>query len=155
MVVASRTYAQAAPTIFTGDGNERGRLETEIGNRGRFLGFVSAEDKAHLINGATILTAAPEKLEHFGIIYIEAMAGGTVPVAYGGGGVDSIITDDAGIRTERRPKALGAAIAELLDDDARRDAMALAGRRRAIDEYAVPRLGHRLDRWLTGLVREG
>ena len=71
------------PTIFIG----AGELQTELENasskeRGRFLGFVSAEDKAELINGATLLVAAPEKKEHFGIIYAEALAGGTPCVAY-------------------------------------------------------------------------
>ena len=152
VVEASRAYAHLAPTIFIGDGDERARLEVEIGDRGRFLGFVSAEDKAHLINGGTILTAAPEKLEHFGIVYIEAMAGGTVPVAYHGGGVDSIITDEVGIRTARHPDALGSAIAELLNDNPRRESMASRGRRRAIAEYSASSLGHRLERWLSELV---
>lgn len=149
---ASSAYAHLAPTIFIGDGDERARLEAEIGDRGRFLGFVSAEDKAHLINGGTILTAAPEKLEHFGIVYIEAMAGGTVPVAYHGGGVDSIITDEVGIRTTRHPDALGSAIAELLNDNPRRESMASRGRRRAIAEYSASSLGDRLERWLSELV---
>jgi glycosyltransferase involved in cell wall biosynthesis len=34
----------------------RAELERELGDRGRFLGFVSAQDKAQLISGATILT---------------------------------------------------------------------------------------------------
>lgn len=57
------------------------------------------------------LAAAPEKKEHFGIIYAEALAGGTVPVAYEGGGVASIITKDVGVLTDRDPVALGDAIA--------------------------------------------
>jgi len=65
---ASKQYSEQAETIFIGDGELRNELERKLGNRGRFLGFVSAEDKAKLINAATLLVAAPEKKEHFGII---------------------------------------------------------------------------------------
>ena len=140
VVAASVQYASLAPTIFIGDGELRAELAQELGNRGRFLGFVSAEDKAQLINGATVLVAAPEKKEHFGIIYAEALAGGTVPVAYEGGGVASIITKDVGVLTDRDPAALGDAVAELLKDDERRERMALAGRARAEANYAYPSL---------------
>ncbi|NNM05371.1 MAG: glycosyltransferase family 4 protein, partial [Gemmatimonadetes bacterium] len=89
VVSASKVYADRAHTVFIGAGEMREELEAELGDRGRFLGFVSAEDKAGLINSATLLVAAPEKKEHFGIIYAEALAGGTPCVAYKGGGVAS------------------------------------------------------------------
>ncbi|NNF22911.1 MAG: glycosyltransferase family 4 protein, partial [Saprospiraceae bacterium] len=75
VVESSNYYSELAETIFIGDGELREQLEIQLGKRGRFLGFVSNEDKAQLINAATILVAAPEKKEHFGIIYTEAMAG--------------------------------------------------------------------------------
>ena len=77
-------------------------IKAALGDRGKLLGFVSAEDKAALINNATCLTAAPEKKEHFGIIYAETLAAGTPCVAYGGGGVDSIVTPDVGVSLEVR-----------------------------------------------------
>ncbi|RMG22674.1 MAG: hypothetical protein D6730_16010, partial [Bacteroidetes bacterium] len=61
VVEASKQYADLAPTIFIGDGDIREELEAQIEDRGRFLGFVSMEDKAKLINAATLLVAAPEK----------------------------------------------------------------------------------------------
>jgi len=148
VVAASVHYASIAPTIFIGDGELRAELTQELGERGRFLGFVSSEDKAKLINGATILAAAPEKKEHFGIIYVEALAGGTVPVAYEGGGVASIITKEVGVLTNRDPVALGNAVAGLLKDDDRRKDMALAGRARAEAKYHYPTLVNDLVSWL-------
>ena len=74
------------------------------------MGFVPTEDKTRLINAATLLTAAPEKKEHFGIIYAEALAGGTPPVTYTGGGVPSIVTPDASassLSVEARPPRVG------------------------------------------------
>jgi len=150
VVTASVQYASMAPTIFIGDGELRAELAQRLGDRGRFLGFVSSEDKAKLINGATILAAAPEKKEHFGIIYVEALAAGTVPVAYEGGGVASIITKDVGVLTDRDPVALGNAVAALLKDDDRRKRMAVAGRARAEANYHYPSLVNDLVSWLQG-----
>ena len=148
VVAASVRYASMAPTIFIGAGELRTELEHQLGDRGRFLGFVSAQDKAQLISGATLLAAAPEKKEHFGIIYAEALAGGTVPVAYEGGGVASIITKDVGVLTDRDPVALGDAVAGLLKDDDRRKRMAVAGRARATANYHYPSLVNELVSWL-------
>ena len=61
IVEASKYYSDLAATIFIGDGEIRQELEEKLDDRGRFLGFVSNEDKAQLINAATLLVAAPEK----------------------------------------------------------------------------------------------
>ncbi len=152
VVAASAEYADLAPTVFIGGGELRDELEAELGERGKFLGFVSAEDKAALINAATVLAAAPEKKEHFGIIYAEALAGGTVPVAYEGGGVGSIITPETGILTERDPETLGRAIRDLLNDAERISTMARAARGRAEAHFGWRELGRMLEDWLTRLA---
>lgn len=152
VVRATERYADLAPTIFIGDGDLRTELEPLLGNRGRFLGCVSDADKAGLINGASILVAAPEKKEHFGIAYVEGLAAGAVPVAYGGGGVDTIVTPDVGILTERNPAVLGDAVRGLLADPDRRSELAAAGRRRAADHFDRAVLGGRLVDWLEGIV---
>lgn len=152
VVAASERYADLAPTVFIGAGGLQAELERELGDRGRFLGFVSAADKAALINGATLLVAAPEKKEHFGIIYAEALAGGTPCVAYEGGGVDSIVTPEVGTLTPRDPEALGEATRELLGDAPRRGRMAERARRRAEERFDTVRLAADLEGWLEGLV---
>jgi glycosyltransferase involved in cell wall biosynthesis len=152
VVAASDRYADLAPTIFIGAGELRGELERELDDRGRFLGFVPAEDKAQLINAAAILTAAPEKKEHFGMIYIEALGGGTPVVAYRGGGVDTIVTTEVGVLTERDPGALGDAIRDLLADLDRRGSMAAAARARAQARYDSRMLTERLEAWLSALL---
>jgi glycosyltransferase involved in cell wall biosynthesis len=133
VVEASRVYADLAPTIFIGDGDLRPSLETELADRGRFLGYVTDAEKAALINGATILTAAPDKQEHFGIIYV--------------------VSHDVGITTERSPFALGAAIRQLLIDDGRRRRMARAGRDRAERLYDEATLGDEFVSWLEAVAR--
>ncbi|MDH3283724.1 MAG: glycosyltransferase family 4 protein [Acidobacteriota bacterium] len=152
VAAASREYADLAATVFIGGGDLKERIRRELEDRGRVLGFVSAEDKAALITAAAVLTGAPEKKEHFGIIYAEALAAGTPPVAYEGGGVSSIITHDTGVLTKRDPVALGRAIRELLEDPARLRAMAACGRMRAQEKFSWLELGRELDSWL-GRIR--
>ncbi len=151
VVAASEHYADLAPTIFIGDGELRGELEEKLGDRGRFLGFVSAEDKAHLINAATLIVAAPEKKEHFGIIYAEGLAGGTPSVAYEGGGVSSIVTPETGVLTERDSAALGKAVHSVLEASDQYSGMTTACRSRAESHFSNKMLGARLESWLDGL----
>lgn len=152
VVRASETYGHLAPTIFIGDGDMRSELERTLGERGRVLGFVSTEDKAQLINAASLLVAAPEKLEHFGIIYTEALAGGTVPIAYRGGGVDTIVTPEVGVLTERQPQALGEATHALLEAPERVAALAQNARARAEAKFGARELAKRLEQWLVTLA---
>jgi glycosyltransferase involved in cell wall biosynthesis len=152
VIEASQHYAELAPTVFIGDGDLRPELESRLGERGRFLGFVSGEEKAHLINAATVLVAGPEKREHFGIIYIEALAGGTVPVAYEGGGVGTIITPGTGVLVRRDPAALGEATRDLLQHPRRMRAMGRAARLRAEEDFAADKLARRLSSWLESLI---
>lgn len=153
VVEASKEYFDLAETIFIGEGELREQLEGQVGERGRFLGFVSNEDKARLINAAMLLVAAPEKKEHFGIIYTEAMSGSVPTVAYEGGGVNSIITPDTGVLTERNPKALGEAVKALLLNESRRLAMSTKCRKRATEFYSTTVLGPRLNDWLLGFIK--
>jgi len=153
VAAASRFYSDLAPTIFIGDGDIANELTTSLGPRGRLLGYVPTVDKDALISAATILTAAPVKREHFGIIYVEAMAAGTVPVAYSGGGVDSIVTNDCGVLTERTPRALGNAIRSMLLDDWRRAQMAAAGQSRARSEFGKAKIGNRFVKFAESLAR--
>jgi len=152
VVEASKDYADLAQTVFIGDGEMKEELEENLGGNGRLLGFVSSEDKAKLINAATILTAAPEKKEHFGIIYAEALAGGIPVVTYEGGGVGSIITPGVGIMTERSPEALGKNIRQLLLNSGLMKQMSAAGRKRAEENYNYNKLVKTLVSWLEKYV---
>lgn len=148
VVEASTEFTDRAHTVLIGAGEMKEELLENLGNCGTLLGFVSSEDKAKLINKATILTAAPEKKEHFGIIYAEALAGGTPVVAYKGGGVGSIITPDVGILTERSPVELGKEINKLLSNEKLMEEMAVRGRQRAEENYDYNKLVAKLVTWL-------
>jgi glycosyltransferase involved in cell wall biosynthesis len=152
IVKASLEYSEYAETIFIGAGEFKTTLENDLNNRGRFLGFVSSEDKAKLINAATLLVAAPEKKEHFGIIYAEALAGATPCVAYEGGGVGSIITSTEGILTERSPQVLGDKIKYLLQNSGLRRQMGVSCRVRAEKLYNYDELVKELVDWLLPMI---
>ncbi len=153
VVAASQYYGDAAETIFIGAGELQESLEKELGDRGRFLGFVSSEDKAKLINAATLLVAAPEKQEHFGIIYAEALAGGTPCVAYQGGGVGSIVTPTEGLLTDRNPEELGKKINFLLHNWGQRKQMSISCRARAETHYDYHKLVKELVTWLETVIK--
>jgi len=74
------------------------------------------------------------------------------PVAYGGGGVDSIVTPEVGVLVPRDPASLGQAVRELLTDEPRRLGMVGRARRRVEDRFEAARLAARLEQWLNGLT---
>jgi len=152
VVAASSEYSEYATTVFIGAGELQNELDEKLGDNGKFLGFVSSEDKAKLIVGATLLVAAPEKKEHFGIIYAEALAGGTPCVAYDGGGVGSIVTPTEGILTDRNPKALGEKINYLLQNNGLRRQMSVSCRDRAEKLFNYDELVQELVDWMKGFL---
>lgn len=148
VVAASSEYSDLATTVFIGAGELLEELEEELGHKGKFLGFVSSEDKAKLIVAATILVAAPEKKEHFGIIYTEALAGGTPCIAYEGGGVGSIVTPMEGILTDRNPEQLGKKVNYLLQNSGLRKQMSVSCRDRAERLFNYDELVGELIDWM-------
>ncbi|MCB2208872.1 MAG: glycosyltransferase family 4 protein [Bacteroidetes bacterium] len=152
VVEASKEYYEYAATVFIGDGVLKEELAEKLGKRGMFLGYVSSEDKVKLISEATLLVAAPEKKEHFGIIYAEALAAGTPVVAYEGGGVGSIVTPTEGILTERDPKVLGQKVNYLIQNSGLRKQMSVSCRARAESHFSYPELIKTLSDWLAGFI---
>lgn len=145
VVAAADAFSDLAETILIGDGELRAVLERRLDGRGRCLGYVPEADKRALIRHASVLVAAPEKREHFGVIYLEALAAATPPVAYRGGGVHEIVVPEVGILTERNPRSLGSAVRLLLQDPQRLAEMGIHGRALAVDRFDRQRLADRLE----------
>lgn len=114
------------------------------------LGLVPFESMEHLFSEATIFVL-PTLREPFGIAYLDAMLCkvpcigtqvGAVPEILGGAGICVPPANAA---------ALAQAMAELLDDPARRAAMGEAGRRRVLERgYLWPEVGKKLASVLAG-----
>ncbi len=104
------------------------------------------------------LTGAPDpsgRVEGFGLVYLEAAAGGLPSVATAIGGVpDAVLSDETGLLVEPTVEAVAHAIAEIAEDHDTRSilaagasahARALSWERCAAETYGLPRSSERTD----------
>ncbi|AKU15697.1 D-inositol-3-phosphate glycosyltransferase [Luteipulveratus mongoliensis] len=99
--------------------------ELGLGDVVRLVPPVSRDALAQWYRAADLL-AVPSYNESFGLVAIEAQACGTPVVAAAVGGLPTAVGDGGVLLDTHDPKEWGAAIAELLDDPARRRAMSAA-----------------------------
>jgi len=118
-------------------GGERRRLEAlaaeaGIADRVRFLGAVPHELLARYYALAEVCVV-PSRVETFGLVALEAQAQGTPVVAARVGGLPEVVADaETGRLIDgHEPRDYCAAISTLLHDEARREEMGEAARRRA------------------------
>lgn len=93
--------------------------------------------------------------EGFGIVFVEAAAAGVPQVAGRSGGAHEAVADGVTGLVVDDPTdvdAVAETLAALLDDDARRAAMAVASRRRAEDEFSYDVLAERLRKAIDAMV---
>jgi glycosyltransferase involved in cell wall biosynthesis len=103
----------------------------------RYCGEQSRESVANLIRAADIAVVPSVCDEPFGIPAVEAMAAEVPVIAAAAGGLRNILRDgDTGILVPRSdPKALAAAIIDLLGDPERRSSLGRAGRASAAARF--------------------
>lgn len=118
-------------------GGERARLQERVqdagvGDRVRFLGAVSHDRLADYYALADVCVV-PSRTESFGLVALEAQSLGTPVVAAAVGGLTEIVVDGVtGLLVRSRdPRHYAEAIATVLADPAKREAMAAAARNRA------------------------
>jgi phosphatidylinositol alpha 1,6-mannosyltransferase len=112
---------------LAGDGPVRKELE-DLMPGAVFLGQLNGQDLSHAY-ASSDLFVFPSTTETFGNVIIEAMASGTVPVCAREGGAAGVVQHGVTglLATPRDPDDLCAAATYLLDNPARREAMALQG----------------------------
>ncbi|MBN1091309.1 glycosyltransferase [Blastococcus sp. TML/M2B] len=115
--------------------------EAGVADRLVFAGSVARADVPAWVRSADVVLAVPW-YEPFGITPLEAMACGRAVVATAVGGLqDSVVDGVTGdLVPPRDPERLGAVLAALLADDARRTAYGAAGVARARDRYRWSRV---------------
>ncbi len=93
----------------------------------------------------------PERLEHFGISTVEAMAHGAVPIVFGAGGPAEVVDDGRNGRHWRSVDELASISAGLIADPAAREALAAAAREDA-RRYSTERFRAAIRAELLGTV---
>jgi L-malate glycosyltransferase len=133
-----------ARLLMVGDGPERGPAEhlarsLKVDHDVIFLGKQNHVER--LIPLAHVLLM-PSEMESFGLVALEAMACGVVPVATRVGGVPELITDgeDGYLEDVGDIEAQAARVVTLLSDDALHWKMAKAGRWSAGERFCTDRI---------------
>jgi phosphatidylinositol alpha-mannosyltransferase len=119
-----------------------------------FLGRVSDDEKAQLFRTADVYVSPATGRESFGIVLLEAMAAGTPIVCSDIHGYKGVVRRgrEGLLVPPRKPKAIAAAVAELLGDDERRARMGESGRRRA-EEFSWERVTAKVDDYYGFVIR--
>ena len=119
-----------------------------------FLGRVTEEEKAQLYRTATVFASPATGGESFGIVLLEAMAGGAPIVASDIHGYKGVVRRgrEGLLVPPRDPKALAVAIARLLDEPELRAEMSANGRQRA-EEFGWPRVTAKVEEYYGFVIR--
>jgi glycosyltransferase involved in cell wall biosynthesis len=134
--------APAPPLVLCGSGALEDALRAQAGRLGVDVRFVGQLDAAQLVgayNAATcVVHTRPDEV--FALALIEALACGRPLIASGGGGTPELVGDAAVLAPPADARAFARLLEDLLGDDQRRAALALAARRRALERYSVERM---------------
>ncbi len=154
-----------AGLLIVGDGPHRRTLERmadDLAPPGSvvFAGQVSEEDLPRYYRAGDVFAMPCRnrlgglEVEGWGNVFIEAAAcGRPVVVGDSGGAREALVDSETGILVDGRDVAeVGDAVASLLADPARAEAMGRAGRERVERGYTWPRAASEVAGWLRGAV---
>jgi phosphatidylinositol alpha-mannosyltransferase len=134
--------------IVVGDSYLRSRYEASVAADMRqhvtFVGAASAADLPRWFATADVFVSPATGNESFGIVLLEAMASGCPIVCSDIPGYRAAVDSNAVFHPPRDTGALADAVASLVLDERRRDAHAVAGRKRAL-EFAWPNVTERIE----------
>jgi len=113
--------------LVAGSGTHEGELRRQarrlgLDGHGTFAGWIG-DDLLHSLYRIADLCVVPSIYEPFGLVALEAMAGGCPCIVADTGGLREVVPDDdAGLRFgSRDPRALAAMMQRVLDDDVLRE----------------------------------
>ncbi|MEI8104284.1 MAG: glycosyltransferase family 4 protein [Actinomycetes bacterium] len=143
-IAVVRTRFPGVRLRLVGDGPVRAQIEPTLRARGlaetvEFVGWCSPADVATHIDAASIVLV-PSRTEGFGLIALEAMLRARPVVATAVGGLPEVLGHDGGVLVEpESAAAIAEGIVTLLDRPELARSVALAGHRRALDEFPLAR----------------
>jgi phosphatidylinositol alpha-mannosyltransferase len=120
----------------------------------QFLGRVGDEERDALFKTADVYCSPATGHESFGIVLLEAMAAGTAIVCSDIHGYKGVVRRDreALLVPPGKPKLIAGALAQLLGDDVRREAMARSGLERA-QEFSWERVTAKVEDYYGFVIR--
>jgi glycosyltransferase involved in cell wall biosynthesis len=129
---------------IAGEGSLRSFLEQECHRLGisghvSFIGW--REDLPNVMGGWDVFVL-PSLDEGFPIAALEAMAAGLPVIASAVGGLLELVQDDetGWLVPAAEPAELTTRLGEIISDDRRREAMGIAGRKRALRDFSIARM---------------
>lgn len=126
----------------------------EAGARVQFLGSVSGELKSALLHRADFFVL-PTVSEGFSVAILEALAHGCAVLTTVGAHFPEIEREGAGLILPRAAESFALAMADLVRDPARRQAMAASARRLVAERYAWGRIVDRFEDLYKELAEAG
>ncbi len=153
-----RKTGYATRLLIVGTGPQEREARRYVATRGlqgvEFLGRVSDAEKAQLFRTATVYVSPATGGESFGIVLLEAMAGGAPIVCSDIHGYKGVVRRDREglLVPPHDPKALAVAIARLVDDPELRATMSEAGRDRA-EAFSWPRVTNKVEEYYGFVIR--
>jgi L-malate glycosyltransferase len=158
-ILAETLKTQPAHLLMVGDGPDRGPAEylardLKIDRHVSFLGKQNHVER--LIPLAHVLLM-PSEMESFGLVSLEAMACGVVPVATRVGGVPELIThgEDGFLEQPGDIAGQSARVVELLADDQLHYRMAKTGRWNAAERFCTDKIIPQYERLYREVVGSG
>jgi N-acetyl-alpha-D-glucosaminyl L-malate synthase BshA len=148
-----------AHLLMVGDGPERGpaeHLAREL-KMDRHVSFLGKQNHVERIIPLAHVLLMPSDLEAFGLVALEAMACGVVPVATRVGGVPELITDgeDGFLEKVGDTEAQAARVVSLLTDDDLQYRMAKTGRWNAAEKFCPDKIIPKYEQYYREVLQAG
>ena len=150
-ILAEVRKSVPAHLLMVGDGPDAGGCELLARdlNVHRHVSFLGKRSHVEQIIPLAHVSLMPSELEGFGLVALESMACGVVPVATRVGGVPELVTDgvDGFLEAVADVRAQSARAVALLTDDELHRRMAQAGRQTAIERFSTERVIPQYERY--------
>jgi N-acetyl-alpha-D-glucosaminyl L-malate synthase BshA len=156
-VLAAVLRETPAHLLMAGDGPDRGACEhlarqLKVEKHVTFLG---KQDHVERLIPQAHVALMPSEMESFGLVALEAMACGVVPVATRVGGVPEVVThgEDGFLEAPGDIAALSARVVELLTDENLHYRMSKAGRWNASERFCAEKIIPRYEKYYEDVLR--
>jgi N-acetyl-alpha-D-glucosaminyl L-malate synthase BshA len=158
-ILAEVRRSVPAHLLMVGDGPERGpaeHLAREL-KMDRHISFLGKQNHVERIIPLAHVLLMPSDLEAFGLVALEAMACGVVPVATRVGGVPELITDgeDGYLEKVGDIEAQAARVVSLLTDDDLQYRMAKTGRWNAAERFCPDKIIPKYEQYYREVLQAG